>query len=216
MWHTSKGGVRILEGIEAEFFCRCAGYLLMLADMSLPFTDDDTEVDEDILQIGPVSFNELTFGQKVFAMDEVIRALLLRDVPAPLHNAYNEATVLTIYLQGDCVADKEPGDFSRLALLAYCDEDDDEGNGCGPRQREEVIEHFTDSVLWDRDFDLQVVNDMSEGDRAEVAKVMGIDRSYFTEIPEECKTVSQMRTMIGELISLVDGTLPGETDDDDS
>jgi len=173
-------------------------------------------------------------GQRLHMIATVARALLDTAVPAPILTADNEAMVYQIYrflchevdidadtldmVRGD--PDEHPSherllmfsrnaiaDAARKAGLCLGEGDECEHNP-GPDTRPEtwhaIVEELADTVLWDRDWEMEENLADADPDRAHTVKTLaGIDGGYFTT-PAEDPTPGQVSQAKAYLESIAD------------
>ena len=227
MWHTSRGD-RTLVGAEGLL----VGHAIeTMIDNLLMHYDEDID-DESAFQCesGIAAFDSLSTSQRLALLYDIARHLLTPTESALPLSATAEAAVAAIFVEiRDQVAieigllrDGEPPEdqdavWRTLVLSAHrsvfgeaCAPDLDDGTIRRPsvdsrdmHAWEDIIEHLTDAVLWDRDFEMaDSFLDVDPGVSQQRRRLLGIDDEYFTRVapdpqPEELlNLVSRTRDIV--------------------
>ena len=189
MWTTSDGD-RTLTGAEGELFRYGASSLLeLLIEHRV----------EGGWSTGMRLFDRLQHSQRVALLRDVVRALLIENVPAPKLTAINESAVAAVYehlLEEMRIIELENDDggveIRQRMLNALEEEFKEEGlelPDVACKDEEEwrwVTDTCMDRILWDRDFeDFEEMLD-APPERADVERAfLRIEDDYFTAIPPD-------------------------------
>jgi len=214
MWHKNDGD-GVLEGANARLLkVAVAAYVENLREPEC--WDDNPadqewvdEIRSHWLDVKHVA--RMEHGQRIHMIATVVHALLERSIAAPALTADSEATVYQIYrflchaidiehdTLNDMQADEKDPAFgkllvsTRIALAAKevcpgCD-------GCGlcdldmggPLEMwHAIVEDIADTVLWDRDWQMEdSLADSSPTTTRDVKTLTGIEEGYFTTPVEE-------------------------------
>ncbi|MCA9130669.1 MAG: hypothetical protein KDB22_26460 [Planctomycetales bacterium] len=199
-WNTSRG-VRVLQGAEASLVRASLGCLLDEIVDSLSLGGSDA------MPLGVVVFDGLSYSQKLQILETVGRHLL-RETSAPLElTADAEGTVAAIYenivrwieVEIDTSSidlEEEEFDWRQMVLDAYTEECSSIDEPIEPANEEapidvreddiecwrELIELLLDRILWDRDYEMQVMLDCPPESAATLRGELGVTDEYFTAI----------------------------------
>lgn len=193
MWYTPDGE-RVLSDPEWLIVCKGAA--------ALWFDIRDAQLHGEDLDIGIARFESLTFEQQTWSLYTCLRALREPAIEAPDLTAAVEATIGAIYAEveeliGDGTADR---DLAAAVIEASELGDDEPPADSGDWQC--LIDSCADRILWDRDFEFDVIED-ADPDEADRVKVMAnISPDYFAAaIPEP--TPAELATAIAFLDSVL-------------
>lgn len=233
MWHKNDGD-GVLEGAGARLLkAAVAAYVEHLREHDCwddPRPSSDTDgVRECWLSV--VQVQRMEHGQRLHMIATVTRALLDRAVQAPELTADSEATVYQIYqfilrameTESDMLDDMEDSSpdsrrilmSTKLAVAAAARELCPDGCGecewCAPDMGagtdawRRAVEAVADTVLWDRDWEMEgLFGDANPATGAAVKALAGIEEGYFTT-PAEEPSPPQIAVAKAYLESIADG-----------
>lgn len=181
--YNTPNGERILLGAERRLFEESLGMIV-----------DDLSVGDG--EFGVVGFDELQWGQKLFALYRAGRALLQPDEPAPEITAFLAAAVATVYQHVQAMIEQEiddpafapsPPSWRELVIEAARESDSLERlprpTSRNKDEWEVAVECLADNVLRDRDFELGVHLDADPAESRKVKALMGVSENYYTAVP---------------------------------
>lgn len=187
MWHTPEGN-RILTPAERLLFKSA----LWDMHMHLELEADGCEQ----WKYGVSIFDDLPWQQRLALLHEVIRALFLKSVKAPMQTAVTEAAIASIYaaikleVLFELETEYERGDdacsIRRLIRVASFHLDTPCVRCDDLSEWEFEVDCLQDQVLWDVDWEMadDILDDPPElSDR--IHAELTIDRDYFITLPPD-------------------------------
>ena len=184
MWRTSCG-VRVLSGAEAKLFAEVFLYLL---DEACIFQFEDYE-------FGIETFDNLTFGQKMFVLMTIANGLLREDVEPVRLTAAFEAAIAVVFehLRNSVefeIDEPEAGTCWRRLIVTACQEMDGEDTPevtcCDCEEWEIEIQTIEDCVLWDADYlDGHLYLDRPPEESKLLREATRIPDEYYAAIPDD-------------------------------
>ena len=199
MWRTSCGN-RTLYGAEARLFAEA---LLSLLDEA----ESEQLYDYDL---GPLSFDRLTYGQKIAVLSTVADGLLRDDVPAVPLTAVLEGAIAAVFEHlRNLLAfevEEDTGTLWRNMIVAARQE----MKGVGvPRvtcrdhnEWDCEIQELSDCILWDADYECGDLFLDQPPEHAEfIHRELRIPEGYFTAIAEDL-TDQQAEDRVAEIRKL--------------
>ena len=204
--YRTQLGVRCLGPIESLAF-------KAMLEQILPWCDPrvkQNQHDEENTGFGVAVFDSMTFGQKLWSLRLVAKALLDESEPPPPLHAYVEATVATILTQGEFLLDVEEESedaipFRSMVVDALIELDD----GLSESEHQQsadsfLIESLEEAILFDNDFDNTERMDAPPEVARAVGAMMGIPSNYFTELPPD-PPEAELRDLYAQLLRLATG-----------
>jgi hypothetical protein len=184
MWRMQTGN-RVLTPAEWSCLAIGVGYLF---DQVCADVDDET----DDVETGVAVFDRLTAEQKLLILADTAEALVRPEVPWPELTAVREGTVAAMFaslefLIGLEVEMGEETTWRRALLAALADDPPDEmpAADCDDDSEWELtVECFTDRVLWDRDFDIDLA-DLPPEVSASIDDYLRFGDGYFSATADE-------------------------------
>lgn len=220
MWHTSDGD-RVLEGAEARLF---RSGVAALVEQVTQFEG---------WACGITLFDELTQSQQLAVLESVATPLLTADRPSPELTAVNEAAIGAVFEQIRLEVEMEIDDLRpstewRQRILDACREkvvdsanefvlspEDDFDEGATPWIPEfanssdgelwhSAIEHLTDRILWDRDYEMmgEFLDEPPEK-AALLRQILGIDDTYFAVAAADLNSSEQTDRTLRQLTRIL-------------
>lgn len=184
MWRTPEGN-RVLKGAEAILFQRGLAELVFW----IGFYDGD-----DNSTTGVRVFDALIRPQKLAVLEQVARALLVKNVACPPLTAVAEGTIGAVYYQVldyiDVEIDEGRLDVRRLTRAA-CKErrlkrDLPNLKSVDTEAWRDAVESLMDQVLWDRDWEEEFIKPDDHPDLAQTVRQFArIDPDYYTAVPPD-------------------------------
>ncbi|PHS10663.1 MAG: hypothetical protein COA78_10905 [Blastopirellula sp.] len=204
MYRTSTGE-RILTGKEAEVFQQMIG-LLLLDDFD-PATIKIVATEPQATPYGIAAYDDMSFGQQLWTLNLVAKALLIESTPSPPQVAYVEATVATIFIMADILiqiderlqAAAPSPSFVELMKGALAEQGDESCDDLNPR---ELIEILEERILWYSDYctlNKKFLDSASESSR----QLDEANGGYYTAVAHD-PPESQYKTLYEELIELME------------
>ena len=230
MWHTSRGD-RTLVGAEGSLVGHAIE--TMIDTLLMHYDEDIDDESAFQCESGIAAFDSLSTSQRLALLHDIARHLLTPTESALPLSATAEAAVAAVFVEiRDQVAieigllrndvrldgvDSNKTAWRTLVLSAHrsvfgelCATDVDDGRIERPsvdsrdmHAWEDIIEHLTDAVLWDRDFEMaESFLDVDPGVSRQRRRLLGIDDEYFTRVapdpqPEELlNLVSRTRDIV--------------------
>ena len=186
MWRT-ENEERILEGVEAKLF---AETLLSLLDE--PFLN---ELDE--YPLGIKAFDNLTYGQKIYALSIIANGLLRKDVPVVELTAVLEGTIAAVFehLKNLLILETDEEGFGtdwRKMVVAVRKEAEGEEiplPTCRDMEEWDIeVEQIIYGILSDRDFDYDdIYTDHTPEKSKWLRHLARIPENYFMAIADDLK-----------------------------
>lgn len=201
-WRTELGE-RVLNSAEAALLRAAIGAM----------RDElwEEHVGSEQWPYGVRVFDSLTLPQRVLMLCQVSEALLGPSVPSPELTAVNEGTVAAIFKAIEQhlsfeleTLEKPDGQRSPLEFYwrqlirdaafstigddrSHCFdlEDIPDAESYDPEDWDHVVETLSDRVLWDNDYDDDVIEDASPDVADEIKESLGIEDGYFTAVVRE-------------------------------
>ena len=183
MWRTSCGE-RTLQCAEARVFAEA---LLSLLDEA----ESEQLYDYDL---GPLSFDRLTYGQKIAVLSTVANGLLRDDVPAVPLTAVLEAAIAAVFehLRNSLTFEIDEGTGTIWRKLIVAAREEMEGVGvprvtCRDHNEWDCeIQELSDCILWDADYECGDLFLDQPPERSEsLHREFRIPDGYFTAITED-------------------------------
>ena len=206
MWRT-ENGERILEGVEAKLF---AETLISLLDE--PFLN---EIDD--YHLGINAFDNLTYGQKIYALSTIANGLLRKDVPVVELTAVLEGAIAAVFehLKNLIILETdEEGIGTEWREMVVAVRKEAEGEEiplptCRDMEEWDIeVEELMDGILWDRDFDDDDIYTDHPPEKSEWLRYMArIPENYFMAIAEDLneEEIEVKRTELRKLCRSVVG-----------
>jgi hypothetical protein len=150
------------------------------------------------------AFYRLPEGQQVLVLCQVVEGVLRRSAAAPEHTQVNEAAIAAVF---DAVrwlvseeVEEDPnctgGPIRDLVRRVSWKHLDETSIPCVGEDDLEVwagtIEEIMDLILWDRDFEDDLTDEMTEAEAEELLAVMRIPPRYFAEAPRGPEAVASL------------------------
>lgn len=219
MWRTPLGE-RVLRGAEWALFRQGLSSLW-------DWVEDGVDGEDDLFDVGVKAFDRLQKNQKLSLLVEVGRALKDEATPCPELTSCVEATVAVVFrlvlreirmeidLESNDV-DDDPQRWRRLvrdAVDATSDGDDEEGDdregswaitleSTDLEAWSECVDHLTERVLWDEDFDQEddFVDDSPDEGRALMKRLL-IAEDYFVAVAPDPRDdeLAELRVALMEI-----------------
>ncbi|PHS05026.1 MAG: hypothetical protein COA78_15760 [Blastopirellula sp.] len=202
MYRTSTGE-RTLKGKEAEAFQHMLSMMLDEFDPTVEWNITDPEM----TTYGITAYDEMSFGQKLWSLNLVSKALLVESITYPPLVAYVEATVATVFIMADVLLDMEKdssADYPKFtdlmkAALAELAEPGDES--CDDFEPSELVTVLEERIFWDQDY---LSADIYLDSASESSRPLDEDNGgYYTAIAHD-PPESQYKALYKELIELME------------
>jgi hypothetical protein len=200
MWRTEYGE-RILEGAEAKLF---AETLLSLLDELL--------LDEfDEYPLGIRVFDNLTYGQKIYALSTIANGLLRKDIPIVELTAVLEGAIAAVFehLKNLITLETDDEGFGTdwremvVAVRKECEGEEIPLPTCRDMEEWDIeVEQIIDGILWDRDFDDDDIYTDHPPEKSEWLRHMArIPDNYYMAIADDLKDeeIEVIRTELRKL-----------------
>lgn len=201
MYRTSTGE-RILTGKEAEVFKHMLSVMLDEFDPTVEWNITDPEM----TTYGITAYDDMSFGQKLWSLNLVSKALLDKSVPYPPLVAYVEATVATVFIMADVLLDMEkdqPEDYPSFteSMKAALDEHAELGDeSCDDLEPESLVAILEERIFWDQDYlSADIYLDSASESNRPLDEANG---GYYTAIAHD-PPESQYKALYDELIELM-------------
>lgn len=198
MWRTSNGE-RVLKGSEAKVF----------ADTVLCILTDLTLLPDEELYIGSEVFDNLTRGQQIWTLAQVVHGLLDENVPAVPLTALNESCIAGIYstllsyIQTE-MEFCENANLRQIISVAYTESTNShiEAESNDIQEWKIVVDCLRDLILWDTDYDsANELLDLNPEATENVKETLNISDEYYTSVgydiapDKEVEAIRQMKVI---------------------
>ena len=202
MYRTSTGE-RTLTSKEAEVFKHMLSMMLDEFDPAVEWNITDP----DMTTYGITAYDEMSFGQKLWSLNLVSKALLVESVPYPPLVAYVEATVATVFIMADVLLDMEkdsPVDYPKFTDLmkAALDELAETGDeSCDELEASSLVAVLEERIFWDQDYlSADIYLDSASESNRPLDEGNG---GYYTAIAHD-PPESEYQALFNELIDLTE------------
>jgi len=189
MWFSPLG-YRKLCNAEAELFKN--------AVLSLLEHQDEMYKLNSSYHSGVLIFDDLTYNQQIFCLNEVAEYLLtdkeIKDEPC----AFLDGTIGAIFshiftayvLETEGASMKDNNFFWRKLIFDACKQDEEINKDIiekysSDREWQSLIYYLKDRILWDEDYDNSNLYDLPPEEKRAIFDYLGIYDFYYIQIPDD-------------------------------